>query len=468
MGRVLHEKLQALAGAVENGRDPEPLFPAQPFRHLDEARSGRATREKVERNSAEREDVELLPSRTALGHGLGRHVDPGRFLHERVETARTRRRRSGSPGVERPAGPRLPVEDPDPRLRRVRVDHQDALRRQRTVDQALRMREVHGLGNLAEQVQAGIDIEGGGPIGEPVVESPGTVPVLEDQRRTENVLGITPGRENPLVPHVAQDFVLAPGCPLARRAVAVRSRRGHGVDSHPRPFAVDRRVAGRPVLVVRTFEQELVEPVVAHAPGTLRRPNAGFLHRPAHGPGQRTVGSRADRRAGAVPRERRDDPGPFVTPRSRIAEMHARTQILRNTAVDSLVRQEDVSLQEGRGRLPLERGLAPQERDQLLRFAVREQQRIVDRVRAVVVLAPPRPRALIAFHDSRAALDLDQVETLRRQHEQVDLVDRPVVGDELEVRPDAVGVVIGQPVAHERECVALPRELGVRDRLPAR
>ena len=297
------------------------------------------------------------------------------------------------------------------------------------------MGEVHGLGNLAEQVQAGIDIEGGGPISEPVVESPGTVPVLENQRRTEDVLGITLRRENPLVPHVAQDLVLAPGSPLARRALAVRSRRRHGVDSDPRPFAVDRRVAGRPVLVVRTLEQELVEPVVAHAPGALRRPNAGFLHRPAHGPGQRTVGSRADRCAGAVPRERRDDPGPFVTPRSRVAEMHPRTQILRDAAVDGLVRQEDVGLQEGRGRLPLERGLAPQERDQLLRLAVREQQRVVDRVRAVVVLAPPRPRSLIAFHDSRAALDLDQVEPLRRQHEQVDLVDRPVAGDELEVRP---------------------------------
>ena len=167
----------------------------------------------------------------------------------------------------------------------------------------------------------------------------------------------------------------------------------------------------------------------------------------------------------AVPGERRDDPGPLVAPSAGVAKMHPVAQVLRDTAVDILVRQKDVRLQERAGRLPLQRRLAAQERDQLLRLAVRQQQRVVHRVNTTA--AAPRPCPLVALHDSGPALDLDEVEALRRQDEQVDLVDRPVVGNELEVRPRAVGVVIVQPVAHERERVPLPRELGVRDRLPA-
>ena len=328
MGRVLHEKLQPVPGAVEHGRDPETLFIPQPFGQLEEARRRRATREEVVRDGAEREDVELFPRRAALGHRLGRHVDPGRLFHERVQTARSRGGRSGRAGVERLPRAGLPVEDPDPRLRRLRVDHQDALRRQRAVDQVLRMGVAEGLGELPEQVETRIDVELGGPFGEPVVEALGAVAVLEDERRAENVLGVPLGRENALMPNVAQDLVLAPGRALQRRPLVVRGRLGDGIDPDPCPFAVDRRVARRPVLVVGAFEQQLVEPVVAHAPGALRRANAGFLHGAADRLGHRPVGLRADRRAYAVPGERRDDPGPLVAPGAGVAEMHPVAQVL--------------------------------------------------------------------------------------------------------------------------------------------
>ena len=417
------------------------------------------------RDGAEREDVELFPRRAALGHRLGRHVDPGRLFHERIQTARSRGGRSGRAGVERLPRAGLPVEDPDPRLRRLRVDHQDALRRQRTVDQVLRMGVAQGIGELPEQVEARIDVELGAPFGEPVIEALGAVAVLEDERRAENVLGVPLGRENALVPNVAQDLVLAPGRTLQRRPLVVRGRLGDGIDPDPCPLALDRRVEGRPVLVVGAFEQQLVEPVVAHAPGALRRANAGFLHGAADRLGHRPVGLRADRRPCAVPGESRDDPGPLVAPGAGVAEMHPVAQVLRETAVDILVRQKDVRLQERAGSLPLQRRLAAQERDQLLRLAVRQQQRVVHRLNTTA--AAPRPCPLVALHDSGPALDLDEIEALRSQDEQIDLVDRPVVGNELEVRPRAVGVVIVQPVAHERERVPLPRELGVRDRLPA-
>ena len=146
--------------------------------------------------------------------------------------------------------------------------------------------------------------------------------------------------------------------------------------------------------------------------------------------------------------------------------MHPILQVRREAAVGVLARQEHVGFQERTRRLLPQRRLSTQEGDQLLRLAIREQQRVVNRLQAPVV--PPRPRTLVALHGAGAALDLDEVEALRREDEEVDLVDRPVVGDELEVRPRAVRVVIGQPVAHERERLPLPGELGIRDRLPAR
>ena len=189
------------------------------------------------------------------------------------------------------------------------------------------------------------------------------------------------------------------------------------------------------------------------------------MHGAADRLGHRPVDARAGRRAGAVPGERGDDAGPLVPSRPRVAAVHVAAQVVGEPAVDVLVRQEDVGLEERARRLLPQRRLPPQQRDQLLRLAVREQQRVVDRLPAPV--AAPRPRALVALHDARAALDLDEVEALRREGEQVDLVDRPVVGDELEVRPRPVRLVVGQPVAHERQRVPLPGERRVGDRLPA-
>ena len=200
--------------------------------------------------------------------------------------------------------------------------------------------------------------------------------------------------------------------------------------------------------------------------GALRPANTGFLHGAADRLCHRPVRPRAGRRTSAVPGESRDDPWSLVSSGSGIAAMHPVSQVRREAAVDVLVQQEHVGFQERARRLLPQRRVSTQEGDQLLRLAIREQQRVVDRLQASVV--PPRPRALVALHGVGAAPNLDEVEALGREDEQVDLVDRPVVGDELEVRPRAVRVVIGQPLAHEREGLALPGELGIRDRLPAR
>ena len=226
MRRILHEQLQALPGTVEDGRDLQALFLQQPLGHLDEARRRRATREEVVRDGAEREDVELLARGPALGNRLGSHVDPGALFDERVEPAGPRRGRSGRPGVESMTRSGLPVEDLDPRLRGFRIDHQDALGRQRAVNQLLRMGEVHGLRDLAEQVEARIDVEAGGPLSKPVVEALTAFTVLEDQCRAVDVVGVGLGLEDALVPDVEQDLVLPSRRPLQR--LPLRSPRRPG------------------------------------------------------------------------------------------------------------------------------------------------------------------------------------------------------------------------------------------------
>ena len=124
------------------------------------------------------------------------------------------------------AGSGLPVEDLDPWLRGLWIDHQNALGRQRAVNQVLRMGEVHGLRDLTEQVEASIDIEAGGPLGEPVVEALAAFTVLEDQRRTVDVVGVGLGLEDALVPYVEQDLVLASRRALQRLPLLIRGGRG--------------------------------------------------------------------------------------------------------------------------------------------------------------------------------------------------------------------------------------------------
>ena len=320
------------------------------------------------------------------------------------------------------------------------------------------------LRDLPQQVEADVDVEALGPFRQPVVEALRAVAVREDERRAERVVGVRLRREDPVVPHVLQDPVLALRRPPQRRARFLRDAAGRAVDPDPRPLRLDRHVAGRPVLIARPLQQQLVEPVVAHPPRALRGADARLLQRPVQRPRQRPVQPPARRRSRAEAHERGGDPRPLAAPRPRVAQVHPVAQRRREPALHRFVRQKDVRLQKRtphrlQGRLP------PQQRGQLLRLPVRQQQRVVERARPS--LAPPRPGPLIAGHHAGRALDLDQEEPLRRQRQQVDLVDRPVVGEELEVRPDPVGLDVGQAAAHEGQRVPLPRVLGDGHLAPA-
>ena len=74
----------------------------------------------------------------------------------------------------------------------------------------------------------------------------------------------------------------------------------------------------------------------------------------------------------------------------------------------------------------------------------------------------------VGLQFTRAALDFDEEEPFRTQHEEVHLVDAPVCRDELEVRPGAPGLLVRQALADELQRVAFPRELRLGDDMPAK
>lgn len=106
-----------------------------------------------------------------------------------------------------------------------------------------------------------------------------------------------------------------------------------------------------------------------------------------------------------------------------------------------------------------------QERNQFACLAIGEEQRVV--VGEAVPTGGPGPRVDVAVEDARPALDLDQEEPHRGQNQRVDLIDRAVVGHELEVRPRHVGLVVGKSRPQVFQRLRLPSRLGGRDGFPA-
>ena len=127
------------------------------------------------------------------------------------------------------------------------------------------------------------------------------------------------------------------------------------------------------------------------------------------------------------------------------------------------MRQEDNGLDEGNLRFA-ESSLRSQQAFQPLALAVDQQHRVVGRVATSLVL--PDPGLLVAGDRARATLDFHQECSVRTDHEQVDLVNRCVIGDELEQRPGQVIILARETLEDEVECLLLPWETRRANRLP--
>ena len=153
-----------------------------------------------------------------------------------------------------------------------------------------------------------------------------------------------------------------------------------------------RDVLGFPVLVRVRLQQELAQHVVRHPSLPLRGMDPRLPHRARDGPGERPVDPRRRpaRIEARVAAKDVEDVRTSVPPGLR-GEVHPRAGPAVEPAPHSAAGQEYDGF-DIRPALPGERLLRSQESGQLLRLAVRQQERTVDQELLAVDLAAPRAR----------------------------------------------------------------------------
>ena len=464
-GGELDEFLLAGAAAVQHVRQAQPLAGAQFFGQVQHRFGGRLAAEKLVGDAAERKDIQ---ARTLRGVGAGRlrrQVDLPQVFDVVLDVLGAG---GAVPGGRHPrftdvARRGLPVHQPQaPRTAAAAID-EDALRPQGAVVQALRVGVLQRLGDVADPLQALRDRQVLALLPQQVIEAHGLRVVIEDQRRAEFGLLVVLDLEDARVVDAFENLELAAGLANPRGADLRTRSRGDRVDAHPAVYGVDADVPRFPVLKTGTLGQQLAQPVVAHLAVLVGRADAGFGQGAGDGASLRRVNS--DRRAvGDAVGQRADDPGVVRGAGSAVLEGGRPGQALE-PARQAARRQKDRRFDEGQPELGLGDGrLTAQQAGQTLGLAIGEEERVVDRGRSAV--GRPGPAMRIAGQNARAALDLDQEEADRRQHQGIHLVDLALIVDEFEVGPDAPGIAVGQMTAQPVQRFALPSEVGLGDDLP--
>lgn len=226
-----------------------------------------------------------------------------------------------------------------------------------------------------------------------------------------------------------------------------------------------RQVLVRPeeVLEVLPLEEEVAEGVAADAPEPLRGANAGLLEGAAEGAREAGVDGaepRIGELLGAGPGEVPADSGEL---RPVVAAEDERPPLGRELHGEVLRGAEDDGVDVG-GRELREGLLALEERLELLRLLVREEERVVGEALPPVRL--PAPGTGVAREAAPAALDLDEEKAFSRDDEGVDFVDGAVPREELEVREAAVRLLVGERLPEVVEGFLLVSEARRRDLRP--
>lgn len=117
-------------------------------------------------------------------------------------------------------------------------------------------------------------------------------------------------------------------------------------------------------------------------------------------------------------------------------------------------------------RLPaLLAGVVPDQRGQPLGLAVGQDQRVVLGGEPAA-RHPAHPLGAVTGELALPVLEFQHIQAARRQHQGVDLVDRPVGADELDIRPYAVWVGVGQVGGKLPQSIILVLECAAVDVLP--
>src|SRR5262245_24898796 len=162
-----------------------------------------------------------------------------------------------------------------------------------------------------------------------------------------------------------------------------------------------------------------------------------------------------------VARLRRRRAKPFLLP---ISQTDAIARCPLQFAPQVWSRTEHKGLNEWQLTLSLPRLLSLEERSEFFGFAIRRNNRTVRGAQVAIRL--PGPGAGIPAQTPRATLDFNEEEALRGTDEQIDFVDAAIIGNKLEVRPGAIGLVGGKLITYKLQRIPLPGILRLGYRNP--
>src|SRR5487761_1301565 len=218
-------------------------------------------------------------------------------------------------------------------------------------------------------------------------------------------------------------------------------------------------MTGLPVLIVGAFADKLLQQVVADLALPLRRPDACLVDRLADHFSRWAIVLALGRRFkpwALATHERRHNAWPSRAIAGWVVVSKANSQpgIALQVELEIGRGAEDESLDEGHRAFLLASFLAPQEGAELFGLQVGGDERVIDG--RELAIGFPGPRSGVSKEAAGAALDLDEEQSLWREGQQIDFVDAAVFGDELEVRPGAIGLVGGETQADEVQGIPFP------------
>jgi hypothetical protein len=285
------------------------------------------------------------------------------------------------------------------------VSSQDALRAERTVVQALGVRVLQRLGDVAHDLQALGDGEAGAAVTQQVIQAHGLGVVVEDEGRTQLGVFVFPRLQYSGMVDSLKNFEFPAGRASARGSDIRARRGGYRVDAHTAVHGCNGDVLGFPILEAFAFGQQLTELVVTDLTVLVGRSDACLVEAARNRAGLLRVDCRCASVCNAVG-QRADDAIVVSGARPTMLERRALGDA-REPAGEAARRQEYRGLDERQPNLGLrDRRLALQQTGQALGFAVGQDERVVVGTRASV--GGPGPAVGVAGENAGPALDLNE------------------------------------------------------------
>jgi len=450
-GAAEDQVVQFLGHAVLDRRKPQA---AVLFQQLAQAHVGRRRGTPGEdgvTQGAQREDVGILARLVGRAERLGSHVGGGLGLHQLMHVDR-----AGRAAFDRPG---LPVAHLQLRVLAIRGVHLDAEGAEAPMQHLPGVGVAQGFHDLAPQIQALLDSQRVEVGVQELLQAQRVRLVLEDQRRAMLVHPEVLRAQDSRVAEGLDQPVLPFGGPADLVALLLGGGLGDQVVADALGDAGQGLVLGQAVLVTGTFAQDLAQAIVPDGAALLEPADTGLVQGLMDAA---DVAAVQGRRA-SLTFQRPDDADP-----RRLGPLLANGDVLEGVGLQvtlqGRVGQEDQRLDVGQSQSRLAvGGLGGQEALEDLGLLVGQVERVVQHPRAVPVLEIPGGG--IPLQVAGEALDLDQVQAVPGEDEQVHLVDGPVQGHELEVRPGSQGPT-AKAGPHVVEGFLLPGELGGADHIP--